>query len=74
MHTHAVTGDQTVADVLARYPQLCEVFFRHHMACVGCTFAAFETIHEVAGVYGFTSETLLQELHADAQYLDLTSD
>lgn len=44
--------DTTVADVLGRCPAAARVFFDKRMGCVGCPFAAFETVGDVATVYG----------------------
>ncbi len=57
-----LTGDLTVAEVLARWPQAIQVFFRHRMACVGCTMAPFDTIADVAAIYGLPLSFLLSEL------------
>jgi hybrid cluster-associated redox disulfide protein len=41
----------SVADLLAAAPEAARVFIRFQMGCVGCTFAPFETVTEVAAVY-----------------------
>jgi hybrid cluster-associated redox disulfide protein len=48
--------------VLARWPQTIPVFIHHHMACVGCVMAPFETLAEVALVYRLDLDGFLQEL------------
>jgi hybrid cluster-associated redox disulfide protein len=58
-----LTGDLTVAEVLTRWPQAIQVFFRHRMACVGCTMAPFDTIADAAAIYGLPLSFLLSELH-----------
>ena len=52
----APTGDLTVAETLAR----CT-------ACVGCVMAPFETVDEIALIYGLDRDQLLDELRAAAQ-------
>ena len=42
-----------VTDVLAANPAAAQVFIERRMGCVGCAFAPFETVAEVARVYGF---------------------
>ena len=57
-----VTTDLTVAEVLEHWPQAIAVFFRYRMACVGCPIATFETLAEVAAIYGLDLEYLMHEL------------
>lgn len=67
---HGVTPrdllDSLVSDVLANNPAAARVFIDRQMGCVGCTFAPFETVAEVARVYGLEAEDLARAL-ADAQ-------
>lgn len=51
-----------VADVLARWPQAAQVFFRHRMACVGCPMAPFQTLAEAAAIYSLPVGCFLAEL------------
>ena len=55
-----------VADVLAAEPAAARVFIDHRMACVGCTFAPFETVAEVAQTYGIDAWELAHSLAAVA--------
>jgi hybrid cluster-associated redox disulfide protein len=57
-----LSAELTVADVLARWPQTIPVFFRHRMACVGCSIASFETLAEIAAVYNLDLGFFLSEL------------
>ena len=41
----------SVSDLLAAAPEAASIFIRFQMGCVGCTFAPFETVAEVAAVY-----------------------
>ena len=52
----------TVAEVVARWPHTIPVFMHHRMACVGCAIAAFETLAEVAEIYGLELSCFLSEL------------
>jgi hybrid cluster-associated redox disulfide protein len=52
----------TVAEVMARYPRAGRVFFHHGMACVGCAMAPFDTLAEVAAVYGLDLRAFVAEL------------
>lgn len=52
----------TVAQVLAGWPDTVRVFLRRGLACVGCVMAPHETLAEVARVYGFGVEALVEDL------------
>ena len=51
-----------VIDVLAECPAAARVFLERGMGCVGCTFARFETVAEVAAVYGCDPYDLARSL------------
>ncbi len=61
-----LTGDLTVEQTLARWPATIPVFLRHGTACVGCVMAPFETIDEIAAIYGLERDRLLDDLRAAA--------
>jgi hybrid cluster-associated redox disulfide protein len=52
MSDPAIQPEQTVEHVLRLHPVVATVFVRRRMLCVGCVMAAFETLSEVAAVYG----------------------
>ncbi len=47
---------------LGQNPQAVRVFLRHRMACPGCAIARFETLAEVARIYGLPLDAFLREL------------
>ena len=51
-----------VSDVLALGSATAAVFVGHRMGCVGCTFARFETVGDVARVYGLDPQDLARSL------------
>jgi hybrid cluster-associated redox disulfide protein len=55
-------ADLTVAEVMDRWPQTIPIFFRYRMMCVGCPIAPFETLAEVAVIYGLNPSCFLNEL------------
>ncbi len=57
-----LTADLTAAEVMDRWPETIPVFFRYQMACVGCLMAPFETLADVAAIYGLDLECLMDEL------------
>jgi acetoin utilization protein AcuB len=57
-----LTATLTVAEVMDRWPQTIPIFLRHRMACVGCSIACFETLAEVAEIYGIDLTHLMKDL------------
>jgi hybrid cluster-associated redox disulfide protein len=53
-----------VSDVLVANPASARVFLERRMGCVGCTFARFETVIDVAAVYGIDPDDLARALAA----------
>ncbi len=53
-----------VSEVLADRPDAARVFVDRRMACVGCTFAPFETVAEAAAAYGADRWDLARALAA----------
>lgn len=62
MEQPPLTTDLIVAEVLAHWPQTIPVFFRHHLVCVGCAMARFETLGEIAAIYGLDLGAFIGEL------------
>lgn len=58
----AIDPHMTVAQLLDRHPRVARVFLDRRMACVGCSIAAFETLEEVAAVYGEDPERFVEAL------------
>ena len=57
-----VTAEMTVEEILNQWPDTAPVFMRHHMACVGCDLAGFETLAEAVSIYGLNLAVFLDEL------------
>jgi len=53
-----ITKDMTIGTVIAKWPQLAEIFFDFGMGCVGCPHAASETIEMGALKHGIESDEL----------------
>jgi hybrid cluster-associated redox disulfide protein len=58
----ADTLTMTVSGVLAARPAAARVFIERRMRCVGCTFAPFDTIADVARAYGMDCDELADAL------------
>ncbi len=55
-------ADLTVAELLNRWRETAAVFVTRRMACVGCPLSSFETLDNVATVYGLPLDILVNEL------------
>ena len=62
-----LTTDLTIAEVMDRWPETIPIFFRYRMACVGCPIAPFETLAEVAVIYGLDLGCFINELRQVVQ-------
>lgn len=58
--------DQSVEEILARWPATARVFIRRKMACVGCIMAPFQTLKVAARSYGIPEAELLAEIRQAA--------
>ena len=47
-----IQKDMPIGDVVQKYPQTIEVFFKHGLGCVGCAVARFENIEQGATAHG----------------------
>lgn len=67
MTLHALpAAEDTISDVLERWPAAVAVFLHRRMACPGCTMAPFMTVGEAARSYGIPTADLLADLRAAA--------
>ena len=77
-HPGAVTPDditnRPVGDVLAEWPGAARVFLDRRMGCVGCPFARFETVADVAAVYGLDAADFARALVGDLPAPDIHGD
>ncbi len=46
-----IQPDETVLNILARYPEAAAVFIQFHVDCIGCSMSSFCTLADVAGDY-----------------------
>lgn len=67
MKNPEISSDLVVADVLDRWPETIPVFLRHHMACVGCALAPFDTVWDAATIYHIGVEVFVNELRGAVQ-------
>jgi len=58
-----ITKGMTFAEVLQKYPEVANIFFKHGMSCVGCPFAMQETIEQGCKAHGLNPKKLVNELN-----------
>ena len=58
-----ITADMPISEVVNKYPDTVEVFFRHGLGCIGCAMAHFENIRQGAMAHGIDVEALIADLN-----------
>ncbi|RLJ03277.1 MAG: disulfide oxidoreductase [Candidatus Aenigmatarchaeota archaeon] len=58
-----IKKDMSIGEIVARWPETVEVFFRNGLHCVGCHIASFETLEDGARAHGIDLKKLLKELN-----------
>jgi len=59
----AIKADMPIGDVVNKYPNTINVFFKHGLGCVGCAVARFENIQQGAMAHGIDLDALLTDLN-----------
>lgn len=59
----AITADMPIGEVVSRYPNTINVFFKHGLGCVGCAVARFENIRQGAMAHGIDVDALINDLN-----------
>lgn len=63
MEENKITKEMTFGQVLSKYPQTVETFFRYGMHCFGCHIAVEETIEQGAYAHGVDIDALIKDLN-----------
>ncbi len=58
-----ITKKMTIREILEKHPEIFEVFANYGLYCISCPVAQFETVEEMAKVYGFNLEDFLADLN-----------
>jgi hybrid cluster-associated redox disulfide protein len=58
-----ITAEMAIGDVISKYPDTIQVFFRHGLGCVGCAVARFENIRQGAMAHGIDVDLLMKDLN-----------
>lgn len=56
--------DLTVAELLERWPAASAPFIQHRLACLGCSFSAFDTVREALEIHSLPEAHFLATLRA----------
>lgn len=49
-----ITAKMNIAEIIGKYPETAQVFFRKGIHCIGCQFASFESIGQGLLAHGMT--------------------
>jgi len=66
MAADVITKDMNLLDVIKKYPNTVEVFFKHGLGCIGCAAAQFESIEQGATAHGLDVDELVKDLNEAA--------
>jgi hybrid cluster-associated redox disulfide protein len=58
-----ITAEMSIGDVINKYPDTIQVFFKHGLGCVGCAVAGFENIRQGAMAHGVDVDLLMKDLN-----------
>lgn len=58
-----ITGDETFAEVIQKYPVVIPVFFEFGLHCIGCHIGAYESVKDGAMAHGVEPEKLIEALN-----------
>ncbi|MEW6408011.1 MAG: DUF1858 domain-containing protein [Patescibacteria group bacterium] len=57
-----ITKSQTISEIIKKYPQTIEIFFKYGLHCIGCAISANETLEEGARGHGLTDKEIAKIL------------
>ncbi|MDD5615214.1 MAG: DUF1858 domain-containing protein [Candidatus Methanoperedens sp.] len=58
-----ISKENTIEEVVTKYPESVMVFMKHGLHCVGCHVSAFESIEEGAMAHGIDVDALVSDLN-----------
>ena len=58
-----INAKMSFAEVINKYPESAEVFFKHGMACFGCPAAMMETLGDGIKAHGHDAKKIIDELN-----------
>ena len=58
-----ITKETAIAEVVSKYPQTAEVFFKHGLHCIGCAASHFENIAQGCEAHGIDADKLVADIN-----------
>ena len=58
-----ITKQMVLGEVITKYPQAMEIFFKYGLPCAMCHLASGETVEEAAEAHGVELSKLLKDLN-----------
>jgi hybrid cluster-associated redox disulfide protein len=58
-----ITKDMGIIEIVNKYPETADVFFKYGMHCLGCMAARFETLEQGALAHGIDVEAMVKDLN-----------
>jgi hybrid cluster-associated redox disulfide protein len=58
---------ESVYNIMRRWPPTVQVFLDHHLGCVGCSMASFDTLADVLRTYNLPEASFTDALEASIQ-------
>lgn len=62
MEFQEIDHKMSMSDLIVRWPQSIPILIHHHLDCVGCHMAAFDSLEYAAETYGIVTGELIQEI------------
>ncbi len=59
----SITKDNSIEEIVTKYPETMIVFMKHGLHCVGCHVSAFESIEQGAEAHGIDVDALVADLN-----------
>jgi len=58
-----ITKGMTLGEIVKNYPEAVEIMLKHGLHCVGCHFAAWETLEQGAKAHGMSEREIKSMLN-----------
>lgn len=62
-----INPQMSMSDLMIRWPQSIPVLIHHHMGCVGCHMASFDSLEYAAEIYRILTDDLIREILQTSQ-------
>ena len=58
-----ITAKMSIGEIVNKYPETAEVFFKHGMHCLGCAASHFENLEQGCQAHGIDAKKLVADLN-----------